>query len=71
MSKSSIIENGIRSQVKNEHVRKWALKIEPQIINRMRSDDVWTGEISKNILTDETIWLIKLMDTEAGVCTMN
>ena len=37
----------------------------------MRSDDFWTGEISKNTLTDETIWLIKLMDTEAGVHSMN
>ena len=71
MSKSSIIENDIRSQVKNEHVRKWVLKIEPSIINRVRSDDFWTGEISKNTLTDEMIWLIKLMDTEAGVCSMN
>ena len=48
-------------------MRKWVLKIEPQIINRVRSDDFWTGEISKNTLTDEMIWLIKLMDTEAGV----
>ena len=32
----------------------------------MRSDDFWTGEISKNTLTDEMIWLIKLMNTEAG-----
>ena len=29
----------------------------------MRSDDLWTGEISKNTLTDETIWLIKLINT--------
>ena len=71
MSRSSIIKNYVKSPVKNEHVRKWALKIEPQIINRVKSDDFWTGEISKNTLTDEMIWLIKLMDTEAGVCSMN
>ena len=34
---------------------KWVLKIEPQIINRVRSDDFWTGEISENTLTDEMI----------------
>ena len=43
------------------------LKIEPRIINRVRLDNFWTDEISKNTLTDETIWLIKLMNTEAGV----
>ena len=59
------------SQVKNEHTRKWVLQTEPQIINRVKSDEFWTGEISKHTLTDETIWLIKLMDTEAGVCSMN
>ena len=31
----------------------------------------WTGEISKNTLTDEMICLKKLMDTKAGVCSMN
>ena len=71
MSRSSIIKNNVKSQVENEHVRKWVLKIEPQIINEAKSDDFWTGEISKNTLTDEMIWLIKLMDTEAGVCSMN
>ena len=71
MSRSSIIKNDVKSQVKNEHVRKWALKIEPQIINRAKSDDFGTGKISKNALTDEMIWLIKLIDTEAGVHTMN
>ena len=59
------------SWVKNECMRKWALKIEPWKINRMRSDNFWTGEISKNTLSDEMIWLIKLMDTEAGVHSMN
>ena len=58
------------SSQKWTHVRKRALKIEPGIINRVKSDDFWTGEISKNTLTDEIIWLIKLMDTEAGVCSM-
>ena len=44
------------------------LKIEPQIFNRVRLDDLWTGEISKNTLTDEMIWLIKPINTETGVC---
>ena len=33
----------------------------------MRSDDFWTGEISKNMLTNETIGFINLMNTETGV----
>ena len=43
------------------------LKVKPQIINKVRSDNFWTGKISKNILTDEMIWFINLMSTEAGV----
>ena len=33
----------------------------------MRLDNFWTGEFSKNTLTDEMIWVIKLMNTEVGV----
>ena len=47
------------------------LKIEPWILNRVKSANFWTGEISKNTLTDETIWLMKLMDSEAGICSMH
>ena len=45
------------SQVKSQKqaCEKWALKLEPLIINRVRSENFWTGEISKNTLTDETI----------------
>ena len=35
------------------------LKVKPQIINEVRSDDFWTGKISKNMLTDEMIEFIK------------
>ena len=35
------------------------LKVKPQIINEVRSDSFWTGQILKNILTDETIEFIK------------
>ena len=38
---------------------KWVLKVKPQIINEVRSDNFWTGKISKNMLTDETIEFIK------------
>ena len=37
---------------------------------RVRSDDFWTGKISKNMLTDETIWFINLMSTKTGVLTL-
>ena len=43
------------------------LKVKPQIINEVRSDNFWTGQILKNILTDETIKFINLMNTETGV----
>ena len=35
------------------------LKVKPQIINEVRSDDFWTGQILKNILGDEMIEFIK------------
>ena len=49
---------------------KWALKVKPQIINEVRSDDFWTGQISKNMLTDEMIWFINLMNTKTGILTL-
>ena len=36
----------------------------------MRSDGFCTGEISENTLTDETIWIINLMNTETGVWSL-
>ena len=36
----------------------------------MRSDNFWTGKISKNMLTDEMIEFINPMNTETGVSTL-
>ena len=55
----------IQSQ-KQAH-EKWVPKTKPQIINGVRSDNFWTGEISKNTLIDEMISVISLMNTETGV----
>ena len=49
---------------------KWALKVKPQIINEVKSDDFWTGKISKNTLTAGMIWFINLMKTETEVSTL-
>ena len=46
------------------------LEVKPQIINEVKSDDLWTGQILKNILTDGTIKFINLMNTETGVSTL-
>ena len=49
---------------------KKALKLKPQIINEVRSDDFWTGKIPKNMLTDETMEFINPMNTETEVSTL-
>ena len=46
---------------------KWVCKIKPQIINEVRSDNFWTGKISKNILMYQMIGIIKLKNTGTGV----
>ena len=60
-SKSSIVK-----MIQNATL-KWACKRKPWIINEVRSDDFWTGKISKNILMYQTIRIIKLKNTRTGV----
>ena len=45
------------------------LKVKPQIINEVRSDDFWTGKISKNMLMDKMIEVINPRKTGTGVPT--
>ena len=45
-------------------------KVKPWINNEVRSDNFWTGKISKNTLTDEMIWFINLISTKTGVLTL-
>ena len=57
MSRVQIFHNKKQSEIpgQKQACEKWVLKIKPQIINGVRSDDLWTGEISKNTSTDEMI----------------
>ena len=47
--------------------KNWACKVKPQIINEVRSDDFWTGKISKNTLMDKTIGILNLEISATGV----
>ena len=42
-------------------------KVKPQIINEVRSDDFWTGKISKNILMYQMIGIMKLKNNGTEV----
>ena len=46
---------------------KWVHTVIPQIINDVRSDDLWTGKISKNILMYQMIGIINLKNTGTGI----
>ena len=46
---------------------KWVHKVKPQIINEVRSDDFWTGKLSKTIVMNKMIGMINLENTGTGI----
>ena len=46
---------------------KWVQKVKPQIINEVRSDDLWTGKLSKTIVMNRMIGMINLENTGTGI----